>query len=698
MVATAHRPPAGTKLYDEAGNFWMASKAATYRTTQSPDQTTGSLIDGGCNGGLAGSDVIVLEESLEKVNVKGIADTTLKSVPVGTVAGLITTTKGPVIGIFHQYACHGKGSTIHSVNQFRSFGLEVNDIPKSCPGGGQAIKTPEGHIIPLAVRDGLCYMDMRPPTQAEMDQLPHVILTSDKSWDPNSLDSEPEGDEFFEAQAEEEEDVWVDCDDDYGEHFEEHELNIFQCLQANNTGTVRPPRKILPAKPNFESLRPYFGWVSAERVKATLENTTQWFRASCRMPMRRHYKTRFPAANVNRWNEDVATDTLFSDTPAADDGIMGHAGCTMAQLYTGLTSHYTKVYPMASESQIPSTLQDLIRDRGAPNNIKSDCAKAVLGKNFTEVLRHYCIGHKMSEPYQQNQNPAERRIQDVKARTNTIMDRTGTPPQYWLLCLLYVTQLLNILSLESLNQATPTQLACGFLPDVSAFLHFKWWEPVYYLDDDGSFPSDSKEKLGRWVGIAENVGDVLTWLILTEDTKRVIPRSVIRTANNSKELNLRAQQIQDDPLEILEGPEPGSINISNLYPNTSQPSTAFQNLYSVQDQLPENETVHRLPQFSIEELIGRTFLLDHENGQRLRAEIIRKIDDQDARNHTNIKLLCKVGDDEAEEILGYQELCDLIAEQDEAELDGNKLWTFKRVLEHVGPLNSSSPEWKGSKL
>ena len=111
------------------------------------------------------------------------------------------------------------------------------------------------------------------------------------------------------------------------------------------------------------------------------------------------------------------------------------------------------------------------------------------------------------------------------------MDRTATPPQYWLLCLLYVTQLLNILSLESLNQATP-QLACVFLPDVSAFLHFRWWEPIYYLDDDGGFPSDSKEKLGRWVGIAENVGDVLTWLILTEDTKRVIPCSVVRSANN----------------------------------------------------------------------------------------------------------------------------------------------------------------------
>ena len=31
------------------------------------------------------------------------------------------------------------------------------------------------------------------------------------------------------------------------------------------------------------------------------------------------YKTRFPAANVSRWNEDVATDTFFSDVPAHDE-------------------------------------------------------------------------------------------------------------------------------------------------------------------------------------------------------------------------------------------------------------------------------------------------------------------------------------------------------------------------------------------
>jgi uncharacterized small protein (DUF1192 family) len=106
----------------------------------------------------------------------------------------------------------------------------------------------------------------------------------------------------------------------------------------------------------------------------------------------------------------------------------------------------------------------------------------------------------------------------------------------------------------------------------------------------------------------------------------------------------------------------------------------------------------KLPRLSVEELMGRTFLLDREDGQRLRAEIVRKINDQDAQNHQNIKLLCKVGDEGAEEILTYQELCDLIEEQDAEEVGSNRMWTFKKIVGHIGPLTPKDKEWKGSKF
>ena len=109
---------------------------------------------------MAGDDVVVLEESTQLVDITGIADSKIESVPISTVAGLISTAEGPIIIIFHQFAAHRKGTTINSFNQLYSFGLEVNDIPTSFPGSKQCIYTPDGHNILLAVRNGLCYMDM----------------------------------------------------------------------------------------------------------------------------------------------------------------------------------------------------------------------------------------------------------------------------------------------------------------------------------------------------------------------------------------------------------------------------------------------------------------------------------------------------------------------------------------------------------
>ena len=243
----------------------------------------------------------------------------------------------------------------------------ILDLPSTdvlhSSGGKQSIVSKDGYHIPLAVREGLCYMDMRPPTDEELDSLPQLIFTADEPWTPNKIDSEPDdGLAFFDADNDDEEhgDIFVDCDDGYEEDFSTHEISIMSCLSSLRTamlGTVRPPRNILPCKPDFEALRPFFGWASANKVHHTLKHTTQWFHNSCCLPMRHHYKTRFPAANVSCWNEDVSTDTFFSDTPAHDDGITGHGSCTMAQLYTGITSHFTKIFPMYSQSQIPSTLQ-----------------------------------------------------------------------------------------------------------------------------------------------------------------------------------------------------------------------------------------------------------------------------------------------------------------------------------------------------
>ena len=95
------------------------------------------------------------------------------------------------------------------------------------------------------------------------------------------------------------------------------------------------------------------------------------------------------------------------------------------------------------------------------------------------------------------------------------MNTMNAPPECSLLCCLFVISLLNHMSRDSLKGITPMQAKFGPIPDISKFLHFRWWEPVYYLDLEGV------EHRGHWAGIAEHIGDELTWWIVSEETGKI---------------------------------------------------------------------------------------------------------------------------------------------------------------------------------
>ena len=299
---------------------------------------------------------------------------------------------------------------------------------------------------------------------------------------------------------------------------------------------------------------------------------------------------------MDRLNEIVATDTFFSSVAAHDDGIMGHGGATMAQLYVGTSSHLTAVFPMSSESQMHATLMDFIRMHGAPNMLLSD-AKTQISSKVIDILRHYHIKQHRSEPYYQNQNLAEQRIQDCKHLVNNIMDRTGTPAKFWLLCLEYAVYVLNH-TCEVKDTKTPLEKAHGQPVDVSALMQFRWFEPVLYHAPDASFPSESTEKLGRWVGVADHVGDALTYLILDDASQLVVPRSVVRTALSAQHPNLRATTPQQD------GEESGGVitSVTDLLPPSVDPA--------------EVSLPHLLPHELLHELLGKTFLHTTQDGEQ----------------------------------------------------------------------------------
>ena len=80
-----------------------------------------------------------------------------------------------------------------------------------------------------------------------------------------------------------------------------------------------------------------------------------------------------------------------------------------------------------------------------------------------------------TEPKNPQQNYAEHMIQEYKKSINMIMDRMGTPDEYWMYAAEYVIYLLNHLSVKKLKWKTPNWR--------SIWIHSRHFDPtaVFFL-------------------------------------------------------------------------------------------------------------------------------------------------------------------------------------------------------------------------
>ena len=101
--------------------------ASTYHISTHSASSYGSLVDRGANGGLAGSDVCVLERTGRKVSVTGIDDHELPGLDEVTCVELIQSNHGKVNILMHEYAYYGRGNTIHSPCQIEWFNNTCDD-------------------------------------------------------------------------------------------------------------------------------------------------------------------------------------------------------------------------------------------------------------------------------------------------------------------------------------------------------------------------------------------------------------------------------------------------------------------------------------------------------------------------------------------------------------------------------------------
>ena len=282
-----------------------------------------------------------------------------------------------------------------------------------------------------------------------------------------------------------------------------------------------------------------------------------------------------------------------------------------------------------------------------------------------------------SEPYHQNQNPAEGRYCTLKSWTNTIMNRTGAPADCWLLCMIHVSYILNHLSCEALDGNVPLGMLYGVSPAISILPLYTFYQPVSYATHNQSYPSVSEERAARWVGFGEHVGDALTHKCLDDDTKKILYRSAVRPSDSAHP-NKR------------------------LVPDGEESSKTPKPIVFVRSRQDDNQSATKpMTEYNPDDLIGRTFLLPkNEQGERLRAITKRKVietskhlDDQHDNAIETVNFHLDVGQGSAEAIMSYVQILDHLDHQEQHE----DLHKFRAITGHQGPLSPQDENYKGSK-
>ena len=136
-------------------------------------------------------------------------------------------------------------------------------------------------------------------------------------------------------------------------------------------------------KGDINEWRKRFGMLPEEVVNRTLDATSQFYLEVAddnRNNHQQHFKKRFKGLGINRQNEQVATDLVYTSAKSSQ----GHIG---GQFFTGVQSKRWAYYPLKKESQNSEALQDYIRYYGARKVLISDNANSQTGNEWTTILR-----------------------------------------------------------------------------------------------------------------------------------------------------------------------------------------------------------------------------------------------------------------------------------------------------------------------
>lgn len=403
-------------------------------------------------------------------------------------------------------------------DQARENDVTVNLTPtRYDPSSEFGLTWSDGFHIPFYSNGPVPSINVRRPTEAEMRRYDiHRHLTGSHDWDPYEDDSLDQSEVYTASSIQR-----------IYQALEEHPLDrlLMQYDQFMNLSesqvTLNPMSTNRIKATDPERISALFG-CGLKTARRTLDATTQNHIRQHSQSVTKRWRTRRSQLRYRQLSSpygDFNADVHYAKVKSLRGYVMGNVFCNKLGYV-----HWTG---MDSEAQSSYALQLFVQDVGIPTKLHTDNASYYVGGDFQKVVRRENIKFSTIEPYRHNENRAETVIRELKKRVRRIMQRQNMPLRLWCYVAEHVSWVMNLTAsdLFRLGGRTPYEWMHGHTPDISEYIEFDMYEPVWFFDNEEAFPDDTKQ-LGRWLGVAHKVGQAMTYYIMKQNGE-VIVRSTV---------------------------------------------------------------------------------------------------------------------------------------------------------------------------
>ena len=298
--------------------------------------------------------------------------------------------------------------------------------------------------------------------------------------------------------------------------------------------------------------------IGLKQAKQTVKATTQRGVRSALLPLSRRYRAD-RMFELKRLRQDMYTDTLDGRCKSMDGNRYG-------QVFAN-KSFFAAIYPMDTKSKCGDALREFCNDYGAPRSLTFDGSREQTrpGTEFMKIIRKNDIPFRIIEPERHNQNRAEGVIRELRKKWFRAMLKKKVPRRLWDYGMRWVCDIMQRTASYSgtLEGRTPLEELTGETPDISEYLDFGFYDPVWYKENAGI----GESKMGRWLGVSHRVRGLMSYWVITQTCQVVSRTTVSRVTNLEMQVDEHKKKLGELDQAIEERLGKGSSENSKLESN-----------------------------------------------------------------------------------------------------------------------------------